>query len=61
MAIDPVCGMKVDENQAAAKTEHQGLMYYFCSSGCHKEFTAHPEKYLAKNPDRERGGHARGS
>ena len=43
MAIDPVCDMKVDETQAAAKAEYQDMTYYFCSNGCHKAFTAHPE------------------
>lgn len=45
MAIDPVCGMTVDEKQAAAKAEYQGATYYFCSSSCHKTFTAEPAKY----------------
>ncbi len=47
MATDPVCGMKVDEKQAAAKAEHEGTTYYFCSSGCHKVFIADPKKYLS--------------
>lgn len=46
MATDPVCGMTVDEKQAAAKTNHQGETYYFCSAHCHGAFTAAPEKYL---------------
>lgn len=59
MAIDPVCGMTVDDNQATAKVEYQGVTYYFCSAGCHKEFGAHAEKYLAKKPDDGHGGHTR--
>lgn len=31
MTIDPVCKMKVDTDKAAAKAEHSGQMYYFCS------------------------------
>jgi hypothetical protein len=27
MATDPVCGMTVDEQQAAGKAEHQGITY----------------------------------
>jgi len=46
MAIDPVCGMTVEENTAAAKADHQGKTYYFCSTHCHGAFTAAPEKYL---------------
>jgi Cu+-exporting ATPase len=45
MAIDPVCGMEVKEDQAAATAEHQGAKYYFCSQGCHDEFVKHPEQY----------------
>jgi len=45
MAIDPVCKMEVDQKQVAAKAEYQGATYYFCSSACHKTFTAEPAKY----------------
>jgi len=45
MTRDPVCGMNVDEQHAAAKTQYQGTMYYFCSSGCQKAFAAEPAKY----------------
>jgi YHS domain-containing protein len=34
MAKDSVCGMQVDEQQAAGTSEHQGETYYFCSAGC---------------------------
>ena len=43
---DPVCGMSVDPNQAAAKVEHGGKTYYFCAPGCAKRFQQAPEKYL---------------
>lgn len=52
MAKDPVCGMLVDEHQAAAKVEHEGTVYYFCSSRCHQAFSADPQKYL-KPPSRQ--------
>ena len=45
MAIDPVCGMTVDENLAAGKVVHSGKTYYFCSSRCQHEFKANPTKY----------------
>lgn len=54
MAIDPVCGMTIDENTAAAKADYQGVRYYFCSSDCHKAFAAAPEKYAeasGKDPE----------
>ncbi|HEX9705708.1 MAG TPA: YHS domain-containing protein [Gemmatimonadales bacterium] len=31
---DPVCGMTVDPEGAAAAVEHAGTRYYFCSAGC---------------------------
>jgi YHS domain-containing protein len=49
MAIDPVCGMQVDEKSAAATYEHKGKTYYFCAPGCKAAFEKEPEKYL-NNP-----------
>ena len=46
MAIDPVCGMSVDERTAPAKTTYQGKTYYFCSDACKESFQQQPEKYL---------------
>jgi Cu+-exporting ATPase len=46
MAKDPVCGMDVDERQAAATSEHNGRTYYFCSPGCKRSFDKEPAKYL---------------
>ena len=45
MAKDPVCGMQVDEHQAAGTSEHQGETYYFCSARCKQQFDQHPERY----------------
>lgn len=42
---DPVCGMQVDEKQAAAQSEHQGRTYYFCSPVCKERFEQNPEQY----------------
>jgi Cu+-exporting ATPase len=47
-AIDPVCGMTVDESTAAATSEYKGKKYYFCAVGCKKAFDKDPEKYLKK-------------
>ena len=46
---DPVCGMKVDPQSAAATFEHEGVKYYFCCQGCRTMFQADPAKYLAKS------------
>jgi Cu+-exporting ATPase len=48
MERDPICGMSVDPAKAAAKVEHGGNPYYFCSVGCARRFESSPEKYLAK-------------
>jgi len=59
MTKDPVCGMLIDEHKAVAKAEHQGVTYYFCSSGCHHKFVADPGKYVksASAPHGGRDGH----
>jgi Cu+-exporting ATPase len=52
MAMDPVCGMTVDE--AAPKggsLVHAGKAYHFCSAYCHDHFASTPTDYLkAKCP-----------
>ena len=48
MAKDPVCGMQVNEQSAAGKTEYKGKRYYFCSPACKSTFERNPEKYSAK-------------
>ena len=45
MAIDPVCGMEVEEKTAAATSEYKGKIYYFCAAGCKVAFDKDPEKY----------------
>ena len=45
MAIDPVCGMEIEEAQAPATTEFEGRPYYFCSESCRDEFEANPQLY----------------
>lgn len=42
---DPVCGMQVEKQTAAARSEYQGQEYYFCSEGCKSKFDREPEKY----------------
>jgi Cu+-exporting ATPase len=48
MAVDPVCGMKVDPHTAKHRAVHGGRTYYFCSAGCREKFLAHPDRYLGK-------------
>ena len=46
MTKDPVCGMMVDEEKAAATSEFKGETYYFCAPGCKVAFDKDPAKYL---------------
>ena len=57
-AIDPVCGMAVDPESAAGRSDFEGTTYHFCSVSCKRRFDAEPSRYL--NPDgspRGRDGH----
>lgn len=56
MAIDPVCGMEVDEKSAKWTSEYKGKTYYFCAPGCKSDFDEEPEKYMGEH--KEGHGHA---
>ncbi|MFQ5894365.1 MAG: heavy metal translocating P-type ATPase [Nitrospinota bacterium] len=60
MAIDPVCGMEVDEGTARFVHEHEGRRYFFCAEACRSKFAAEPEAYLEKGSraGRRHGAHA---
>jgi YHS domain-containing protein len=45
---DPVCGMTIDPQTAAGKSEYKGQTYYFCAPGCKQTFDANPEKYAGQ-------------
>ena len=45
MARDPVCGMEINESDAAATSEYQGQTYYFCAAACKRAFDESPTKY----------------
>ena len=42
---DPVCGMQVDTEMAAASVEYSGHTYYFCSRHCQEKFNRNPRQY----------------
>jgi Ala-tRNA(Pro) deacylase len=42
---DPVCGTTLEEGTAAARSQHEGETYYFCSQGCKMEFDDNPYGY----------------
>ncbi|MDA1080756.1 MAG: YHS domain-containing protein [Gemmatimonadetes bacterium] len=45
---DLVCGMTLNEKDAAATASFEGTEYYFCSQGCHAAFMADPKQYAGK-------------
>lgn len=45
MLKDPVCGMEVNPETAAAKRDHMGQTFYFCSARCADTFDADPHKF----------------
>ena len=44
---DPVCGMKVDDQKAAAQSTYEGKNYYFCCAGCKGTFDSKPQQYAS--------------
>lgn len=49
-AIDPVCGMTVDPEEARSRglhLAHEDKDYFFCGKGCKLDFRDDPGKYLA--------------
>jgi Cu+-exporting ATPase len=46
MARDPVCGMEIEENDAAGKSDYDGKTYYFCCPSCKRIFDKEPAKYV---------------
>ena len=46
MVKDPVCGMDIEEKDAAGTSGYRGRTYYFCSLSCKQDFDKDPEKFL---------------
>src|SRR5262245_51014779 len=59
LAVDPVCGMRVDPARAAGKHEHNGTTYYFCSQHCLNKFRENPEQFFKES--HQHGAHGHGS
>ena len=45
---DPVCGMTLEEKDAAGSIQHEWKTYYFCSDPCRETFQANPAAYADK-------------
>jgi len=46
MVTDPVCGMRIDSDDAVATVEHGGASFHFCSQACHDAFVADPASFI---------------
>ncbi|GAB4365514.1 MAG: hypothetical protein Kow00114_22850 [Kiloniellaceae bacterium] len=53
--VDPVCGKEVDLERVAAQVDHEGWAFFFCSQGCHRLFTADPERFAGEALSRKDG------
>ena len=51
---DPVCGMAIRPEEAAATEVHDGQTLYFCSEACHQTFVNDPHRY--GHPSQEHRG-----
>jgi xanthine dehydrogenase accessory factor len=47
-AADPVCGMTVTADASGRPLVHEGVTYYFCSSGCRRAFAQDPAAYVKR-------------
>ena len=48
---DPVCGMRIKPEKAAAKIIRLGKAYFFCTLACRRQFEAEPERYMGKSEE----------
>jgi ArsR family transcriptional regulator, virulence genes transcriptional regulator len=48
LTSDPVCKMRVSPKSAAFAYKNTDGEYYFCGSGCYKNFKRNPRKYIKK-------------
>ena len=44
---DPVCGLTIEDSNAASVSTYEGTTYYFCSSSCKEDFDKDPEAYIS--------------
>ena len=52
IAVDPVCGMRVDPATAKHRFAYRGQEYLFCGARCRTRFEAEPENFLnPKQPE----------
>lgn len=54
MPVDPVCGMKVEQD-VPHRSDYEGRTYYFCCRGCKVEFDRDPGRYVEKEGEGRQG------
>ena len=42
---DPVCGLEIDQQNAAATPAYQGQTFYFCRVECQRQFDENPGRF----------------
>jgi YHS domain-containing protein len=45
MAVDPVCGMEINEQDSTISGTYNGKTFHFCSEQCKQKFQANPEQF----------------
>lgn len=50
-ASDPVCGMQISEDSAAASASYCGHLYFFCSETCRDKFVNAPRAFVSVGPN----------
>ncbi len=55
IVVDPVCGMHMKKDLAAAQMEFGGKTFYFCVEECQKKFAAEPGRYLGQPVEQQCG------
>lgn len=43
--LDPVCGMEIESERAAAWVEWKGTVYHFCAKACRAAFEQDPDLF----------------
>jgi len=51
--LDPVCGMTIEEEEAAGSHTYDGVTYFFCHPSCRERFIADPRVFLEPQPASE--------
>lgn len=49
--VDPVCGMKTEDESAYKHHEHEGESFYFCSDKCLTKFKNDPDAYTGEKAE----------